>query len=131
MGVVSRGDGYYPPVQGDRERRRGPRNRPADATMKRAEQGGGTYQEEAEKEPERRAPEGRMHPQSQEDSVLRGNGAVEAQRAGQWARSSWRPGRGGQKACPWMWQPESPHDRNKGDFAGVGGNVDRGGVNGL
>lgn len=27
----------YPPVQGDRERRRGPRNRTGDSTMKRAE----------------------------------------------------------------------------------------------
>lgn len=62
LGVVGHGNGYYPPVQGDRERRKAPRNRPGDSTMKRVEQGGRTYKEKKEREPGRRAPEGRVHP---------------------------------------------------------------------
>lgn len=60
----------YPLVQGDREKEKGTRKRTGDSTMKRAEQGGRNYPKEKERESERRAPEGRMHPQSQEDRVF-------------------------------------------------------------
>lgn len=73
MGVVSLENEYYPLVKGDREGRRGPRTKPGDSNIKRAERGGRTYMGKRRgKQGERRKTRGGYQPQGQESSVLRG-----------------------------------------------------------
>ena len=121
MGVVSHGDGYYPLVKGDGERRRGSWTRPGDSNIKRQrEEEVPTQRKMRGNQRERRKTREGWHPQSQESSVIRGKWP-RAQAAVPATAES--PQEMGQKGIPICGLMKATNGHNKGSFAGVGGGM--------
>lgn len=95
--------------------------------MKRAEQGGRTYPKEKEKESERRAPEGRIILKAKTEYFNRDtcSRSPDCEPVCQKLLEA-----GDRTPVPGCSHLKAPYGSTKGGFAGVGGNVDWGRVNG-